>query len=81
MPVRLTSIVFQAVDVDRLVYFWAPSLEGWSIESAAGGEVLVRPPEEDGSTLDLVFTPIAPRPKPGKNRVHQIGRASCRERV
>jgi predicted enzyme related to lactoylglutathione lyase len=70
MPVRLTSIVFQAVDVDRLVYFWAPSLEGWSIESAAGGEVLVRPPEEDGSTLDLVFTPVAPRPKAGKNRVH-----------
>lgn len=70
MPVRLTSIVFQAVDVDALVYFWAPHLEEWVVESAGDGEVRVRPHEEDGSSLDLVFSPAAPRDKAGKNRIH-----------
>jgi hypothetical protein len=70
MPVRLTSIVFQAADVDALVYFWASQVEDWSLESAEGGEVRMPPDAEDGSTLDLVFTPSAPRRKLGKNRIH-----------
>jgi predicted enzyme related to lactoylglutathione lyase len=70
MPVRLTSIVFQAADVDALVYFWALLVEDWSLESVDGGEVHMPPDEEDGSSLELVFTPAAPRRKAGKNRIH-----------
>jgi Glyoxalase-like domain len=70
MPVRPTSIVFEAVDADALAYFWSGNFEDWTVESARGGEVRIVPSEEDGSTLDLVFSPSAPRIKNGKNRIH-----------
>jgi predicted enzyme related to lactoylglutathione lyase len=69
MPVRLTSVVFQAEDVDALVYYWTSSVDEWRVEAKAGGEVRIVPSEEDGSTLDLTFSPGAPE-KSGKNRMH-----------
>jgi predicted enzyme related to lactoylglutathione lyase len=70
MPVRLTSIVFQAADVDALVYFWTGCVEEWAVESTGGREIRIVPSEEDGSTLDLVFSPSTPGLKAGKNRIH-----------
>ena len=69
MPVRVTSIVFQAEDVDALAYFWGAGLEDWRQESAGGGAVRFVPSEEDGAKLDLLLTPGAPA-KTGKNRLH-----------
>ena len=70
MPVRLTSIVFPAADVDALVYFWTGCVDGWRVESASGGETRIVPSEEDGSTLALVFAPAVGEPRTGKNRIH-----------
>jgi hypothetical protein len=70
MPVRLTSVVFEAVDADALAYFWTARVADWAPRSAGGGEVRLVPSEEDGSTLDLVFAPAPPRTKTGKNRIH-----------
>lgn len=70
MPIRPTSVVFESADVDALAYFWSANVDGWSVRSAAGGEVRIAPSEQDGSTLELVFSPVAPRVKTGKNRIH-----------
>src|SRR5690349_2814289 len=70
MPVRLTSIVFEATDVAALADFWDKQLGDWRLRSCAGGEVRLVPSEEDGSTVDLVFTPAPPRTRAGKNRIH-----------
>ncbi|HET9140105.1 VOC family protein [Actinophytocola sp.] len=70
MPVRLTSIVFEAADPAALAYFWTANVEGWHTRAVAGGEVRVVPPEDDGSTVDLAFSPVSVREKTGKNRIH-----------
>jgi hypothetical protein len=71
VPIRLISIVFQAEDPDTLASFWNDLTEDWQRRQGLGGEVhLVPPPTtEDGSTLDIVFTPSTPK-KDGKNRIH-----------
>lgn len=68
MPVRLTSIVFEAADAETLAEFWL--LVNWTFQRGDGGEVRLVPGEEDGSTLDLLFSPAPPRAKTGKNRIH-----------
>lgn len=70
MPVRLTSVVFEAADPEALAYFWEGNVEDWSTHRRPGGEAHIHPSEEDGCALDLVFTPARLGPKGGKNRIH-----------
>ncbi|HEU5474008.1 MAG TPA: VOC family protein [Actinophytocola sp.] len=70
MPVRLTSIVFEATDVAALAEFWCDQFEDWRIRPADGDEVRVVASEEDGATVDLTFAKAPPRAKTGKNRIH-----------
>jgi hypothetical protein len=70
MPVRLTSVVFQAVNPGALTDFWTGIVDGWIPGPAGGAELRLRPPDEDGCPLDLVFSPDQSRRKAGKNRVH-----------
>jgi hypothetical protein len=70
MPVRLTSIVFESADADALAFFWKTNVESWRVRSETGGEVRVVASEDDGSTVDLLFSPVSSRDKTGKNRIH-----------
>jgi predicted enzyme related to lactoylglutathione lyase len=70
MPVRLTSIQFEAADVDTLVDFWQSEFDRWRVEPAGRGEVRLVPDPEDGSPLSVMISPATPRPKSGKNRIH-----------
>jgi hypothetical protein len=71
MPLRLTSIVFEATDVGGLAYFWQGMVERWRAEPANGEERCVPEGDDEYSTLDLVFAPASrARPKTGKNRIH-----------
>ncbi len=70
MPIRLTSIQFEAADVDSLAEFWHACLYPWELESAGRGERRLVPDLEDGSPLNVMFSPATPRPKSGKNRIH-----------
>jgi hypothetical protein len=70
MPIRLTSIQFEATNVDALADFWLVELEPWRLNRVGNGELRLVPDEEDGSPLDVMFSPATPRPKSGKNRTH-----------
>ena len=66
MGAKLTEVVIDASDPERLARFWAGVL-GWREIDADGGVVEIGAP--DGSVPTLVFVPV-PEPKAAKNRVH-----------
>jgi glyoxalase superfamily protein len=69
MPVTLNSVVFSTADPVALADFWTVNVEDWKTVPGSGGEVRLRPSEEDGSTVELVFSP-ARVAKTRKNRIH-----------
>lgn len=66
MPTRLTHIVIDANDPNRLSEFWAETL-GWQITLQSVHEVEISPGDDAG--LPLIFVPV-PEPKSQKNRLH-----------
>ncbi|HEV3498661.1 MAG TPA: VOC family protein [Actinomycetes bacterium] len=66
MGAKLTEIVVDAADPQRLARFWADVL-GWRRTEAYEGVVEIGAP--DAARPTLVFVPVADR-KAGKNRVH-----------
>jgi predicted enzyme related to lactoylglutathione lyase len=63
---RLTEVVVDAADPERLARFWAEVL-GWHPTGAYEGVVEIA--DSGGTRPTLVFVPVAD-PKAGKNRVH-----------
>jgi catechol-2,3-dioxygenase len=63
---RLTEIVVDAADPERLAAFWAEVL-GWRQTGSEDGVVEIASP--DGAVPTLVFVPV-PDAKTTKNRVH-----------
>ena len=66
MGAKLTEVVVDAADPERLSRFWAAVL-GWEVKEVDEGGVEIGAP--DGGLPALVFVPV-PEPKAGKNRVH-----------
>ncbi|MDQ3897028.1 MAG: VOC family protein [Actinomycetota bacterium] len=66
MVCKLTEVVVDAVDPERLAGFWAQVL-GWQMTGSYEGAVEVGDPDDPRPTL--VFVPV-PEAKAGKNRVH-----------
>ena len=66
MPARLTEIVVDAAQPDRLAAFWCEVL-GWRPTGRYEGPVEIADPE--GGRPTLVFVPVA-EAKAGKNRLH-----------
>jgi catechol 2,3-dioxygenase-like lactoylglutathione lyase family enzyme len=77
MTSRLTEIIFDCRDLDRMVEFWSSALgyerhntgEGWASIAAPGGE----PSNDDvrnGAVPPLLAFVLVPEGKAAKNRVH-----------
>ena len=66
MGAKLTEVVIDAADPERLAGFWADVLD-WRRTGAYDGVVEIAGPDGEGPTL--VFVPV-PEPKTLKNRVH-----------
>ena len=67
MASKITAIVIDASDVDRLAAFWATVL-GWECRLDPDGDVVVADPAH-GSGLELYLIGV-PEAKTVKNRVH-----------
>ncbi len=66
MGAKLTEVVVDAADPERLAGFWADVL-GWHRTGAYEGVVEIG--DSGGARPTLVFVPV-PEPKAGKNRIH-----------
>jgi hypothetical protein len=74
---KLTEVVIDAADPERLARFWADVL-GWRHTGSYDGAVEIADPHVPTPTL--VFVPVA-EPKAGKNRVHlDVNPIGCDQR-
>jgi len=64
---RLSTLVIDANDVEKLAGFWA-SVLGWKAERDADGDMVVFDPTGH-EVLNLLIIGV-PEPKAGKNRLH-----------
>jgi predicted enzyme related to lactoylglutathione lyase len=67
MGSKISTIVIDAVDVDRVAAFWA-SVLGWEPGRDPDGDVVVADPMQD-STMTLLVVEV-PETKTLKNRIH-----------
>jgi hypothetical protein len=68
VPVRVTTLVFDSHDAERLAAFWAGAL-GWDAQPPGGDGWVVVAPTDGSSSFILLFVPV-PEAKVVKNRVH-----------
>ena len=77
MGAKLTEVVIDAAEPERLARFWAEVL-GWKETGSYEGEVEIADPSASGPSL--VFVPVS-EPKTGKNRVHlDVNPTGCDQR-
>ena len=68
VPVRVTTLVFDSHDAERLAAFWAGAL-GWDAQPPGVDGWVVVAPTDERSPFILLFMPV-PEAKVVKNRVH-----------